>query len=55
MTDYNFSFNWEKGGAPTIPLGMQVGKIVRIGKQPMACRSKLEAQQPGPEEHPTPG
>ena len=36
MTDYNFSFNWENGGAPTVPLGMQVGKVVRLGKQPIS-------------------
>ncbi len=36
MSDYNWSFNWESGGAPTIPLGLQFGKVVTLGKQPVS-------------------
>jgi hypothetical protein len=36
MSDYNFTFDWEESGAATIPLGMQLGKIIRIGKQPVS-------------------
>ena len=28
FSDYNFSFNWESGGAVTVPLGVQVGKVI---------------------------
>ena len=36
LSDYNFSFNWENGGAGTVPLGVQFGKVVTLGKQPFA-------------------
>jgi hypothetical protein len=36
LSDYNFTWNWESGGAATIPLGMQVGKVVRLGRQPVS-------------------
>ena len=36
MGDFNFSFDWEDSGAATIPLGAQVGKVVRIGRQPVS-------------------
>ena len=34
MSDFNWTFNWEADGAATIPLGIQVGKVHAIGKQP---------------------
>ena len=55
MTDYNFSFNWENGGAPTIPLGMQVGKVVRIGKQPMSMSIEAGGAAARPSGVPNPG
>ena len=27
-------FNWKDGGAATIPVGLQVGKVVRLGPRP---------------------
>jgi len=36
MSDFNTSFDWEDGGAATIPLGLQVGKVQSIGKQPFS-------------------
>ena len=36
MSDYNWNFNWEDGGAATIPLGIQVGKVITIGRQPVS-------------------
>ena len=38
ISDFNWSFNWESGGEATFPLGAQVGKVVRIGKQLSASR-----------------
>ena len=55
LTDYNFSFNWENGGAPTIPLGMQVGKVVRIGKQPMSVSIEAGGAAARPSGTPNPG
>jgi hypothetical protein len=40
-SDFDLSFDWTSGGAATIPLGVQAGKIFRIGKLPV-CIS-LEA------------
>lgn len=33
MSDFNWTFDWENGGAATIPLGLQVGRIFKIDKQ----------------------
>ena len=35
LADFNWTFDWEDGGAATIPLGIQVGKILRLGHQPV--------------------
>jgi hypothetical protein len=55
MTDYNWSFNWEKGGAATIPLGVQVGKVVRIGRQPVSLSVEAGGTVVRPEDTPNPG
>jgi hypothetical protein len=36
LGDFNWSFNWQDGGAATIPLGCQVGKVQKIGRQPFS-------------------
>lgn len=36
MSDFNMSWNWEDGGAATIPLGVQVGKLHSFGRQPVS-------------------
>jgi hypothetical protein len=36
ISDFNWSFDWQNGGAATIPLGVQVGKVQRVGKQPFS-------------------
>lgn len=55
MTDYNFSFNWENAGAATVPLGMQVGKVIRIGKQPISCSIEAGGAAARPSGTPNPG
>jgi hypothetical protein len=35
-SDFNWTFDWQNGGAATIPLGLQAGKIFRIGKVPVS-------------------
>ena len=41
LSDYNWSFNWENGGAALIPLGVQIGKVFSIGGQ--AFSGSIEA------------
>jgi hypothetical protein len=55
MTDYNFTWNWESGGAATIPIGMQIGKVVRIGKQPISMSMEAGGAVARPSGTPNPG
>ena len=34
--DFDWTFDWEHGGAATIPVSLQAGKIFRIGKVPVS-------------------
>jgi len=40
LGDFNVTFNWEDGGAATIPLGPQVGKVFTIGSQPISVSAE---------------
>jgi len=55
MSDYNWTFNWESGGAVTLPLGAQVGKVVRIGKQPVSLSIEAGGVAARPAGTPNPG
>jgi hypothetical protein len=33
FSDFSFTFDWTDGGAATIPVGLQVGKVTTIGKR----------------------
>ena len=33
FSDFSFSFDWTDGGAATIPLGVQVGKVAKLGRR----------------------
>jgi hypothetical protein len=55
LSDYNFSFNWENGGAATIPLGVQVGKVVTIGRQPVSLSVEVGGTAVRPDGTPNPG
>jgi len=35
-SDFEWTFDWANGGAATIPVGMQVGKVFSIGKLPVS-------------------
>jgi hypothetical protein len=35
-SDFNWAFDWKQGGAATIPLGLQAGKIFRMGQVPVS-------------------
>ena len=55
MSDYNWSFNWENGGALTFPIGVQAGKIIRIGKQPFSLSAEVGGVAARPANTPNPG
>ncbi len=35
-SDFDWSFDWENGGAATIPVGVQAGKIFKLGRVPVS-------------------
>ena len=55
LSDFNWSFNWENDGAATIPLGVQVGKVVTIGRQPVSLSVEVGGTAVRPEGTPNPG
>jgi hypothetical protein len=55
MADYNWSFDWENHGAGTIPLGVQVGKVIRIGRQPLSVSAEAGGTAARPHDAPNPG
>jgi hypothetical protein len=55
LTDYNWTFNWKDKGAATIPVGVQVGKVVRIDKQPISLSVEIGGAAVRPAGTPNPG
>jgi hypothetical protein len=57
LTDYSWTFNWRTNAsnAPFVPLGIQVGKVVRIGKQPVSLSIEAARAAWKPESGPDPG
>jgi len=55
LSDYNWTFNWENGGAKTVPLGAQFGKVLRIGKQPVSLSVEVGGFVATPPNTPNPG
>jgi hypothetical protein len=55
MTDYNWTFNWTSQGAATIPVGVQVGRVVTIGKQPVSLAVEAGRTASRPSGAPNPG
>lgn len=55
LSDFSWTFDWEDGGAATIPLGIQVGKIVRIGRQPLSVSVEAGRTAVRPDGTPDPG
>jgi len=55
LSDYNWSFNWQSDGAATIPLGIQVGKVVTIGRQPVSLSVEAGGTAVRPAGTPNPG
>jgi hypothetical protein len=55
MSDYNWVFDWENGGDATVPIGVQVGKLVRIGRQPVSLSVETGGSLGSPSGTPNPG
>jgi hypothetical protein len=55
LTDYNFTFNWEDGGAATILLGIQVGKVLNIHRHPFSFSIEAGGAAARPDSIPNPG
>ena len=55
MSDYNWSFNWENGGALAFPVGVQVGKVLKLGKQPFSLSAEVGGVAARPANTPSPG
>jgi hypothetical protein len=55
LSDYNWTFDWKAGGAPVIPAGIQVGKLIRIGKQPISFSVEAGRVLARPANTPNPG
>jgi hypothetical protein len=55
LGDFNWNFNWENGGAALVPLAFQVGKVVRIGRQPCSISFEIGGAVARPAGMPNPG
>jgi hypothetical protein len=55
LSDYNWTFDWENGGAATIPLGFQLGRVFHIGKQPFSASIEVGGTVKSPADIPSPG
>ena len=54
LSDFNVTFNWNDGGAATIPVGPQVGRVFRIGRQPVSVSAEGAYTVARPSNPPTP-
>jgi len=55
IADYNWTIDWTKGGSVLLPLGLQVGRVVRIGKQPVSLSIEAGGALLRPADSPRPG
>jgi len=55
LSDYNVTFDWNNGGAGTIPLGLQLGRVFHVGKQPLSLSAEAGATVKRPDGVPNPG
>jgi hypothetical protein len=57
LTDFSWTFNWRASGSdvPLVPLGLQIGRVVRIGKQPVSLSVEAARAAWKPESGPNPG
>ena len=55
ISDYDLTFDWENAGAATIQLGVQVGQVVTIGRQPVSLSVEAGRTAARPAGTPNPG
>ena len=55
LTDYNITFDWNNGGAGTIPLGFQLGRVFHVNKQALSLSAEAGVTVKRPEGVRNPG
>jgi hypothetical protein len=55
LSDFNITFDWRNGGAGTIPLGPQIGRVFKIGEQPFSASLEAGGTVKHPAGTPNPG
>lgn len=55
MSDYNLTFDWENGGVATLPMGVQLGRVFHVGKQPLSLSIEAGGTVMSPDNLPDPG
>ena len=55
LSDYNTTFDWTNGGAATVLLGAQIGRIVHIGTQAISLSIEVGGAATKPNTTPSPG
>ena len=55
LSDNNMTFDWRNGGAGTIPLGPQVGRVFHIGEQAFSASIEAGGTVKRPKNTPNPG
>ncbi len=55
LSDYNWTFDWENGGAGTIPIGLQAGRVFHIGTQAFSASVEGGGTVKRPDNTPNPG
>jgi hypothetical protein len=55
LSDYDWTFDWENDGGTMLPLGVQVGRVIRIGKQPFSLSFEVGRAAVRPAGTPDPG
>jgi|GEM_PF-3150228 len=55
LSDFNITFDWRNGGAGTIPIGPQIGRVFSIGKQSFSASIEAGGVVKRPPNTPNPG
>ena len=55
LSDFNMTFDWKNGGAGTIPLGTQLGRVFHVGEQPLSLSVEGGVAVKRPSNTPNPG
>jgi hypothetical protein len=55
LSDYDLTFDWKDGGAATVPLGVQVGRVFKIGDQSVSLSFEVGGAAAKPSTAPGPG